>query len=917
MHEYFYISLMKSIRKIVLTLLFFVCFFFSSWSQHNYKYSHDSRAEKIYLQLDSKVYTTDKTIWFKTIVINAVDHNPTILSGVLYVELIDPDENIIEKKLIKIENGIGDGFFQLNQSYPEGLYLIRAYTKWNKNFNTDFFFKESIHVFAPSANMKVDPISNITLVEKQHNKHWLTAYFDPLAIDSLHKKKLTLFITLDAKKDSLTIKKNEDDKYMIDYIIPDESQFVTLQIQTKNGFRHSKTIALNKDYLDLQFFPESGELVHGIQSKVGFKALDYNGKGKSVEGEIVNEQNEIIAVFKSNQMGMGSFTLTNVDSNATYYARLKSQSKERSPLMYPLPDVATIGNVLSVIKNEDEIHLIVHSNYLKNDWISLKASCRGYVYFDVNKRLEDGTLVFSLSANKLPEGIIAFTLMNSSGQQVAERLYFNERPESRIKIALSTDKDTYTQRELTRLNIEATNNDGEPVNANLSLLVLNKNQIGKMQSTRQNILSYFLLSSDLKGKIENPGSYFSKENTNQPNLDALLLTQGWRKYRYTKPIQKIIFQPEPELTISGSVLGAISQDKNKEVELTMMTFGNSPSFQTQLTDSLGKFNFNLNDEYGQHLNVLIQSAKKSGKKKNYTIILNKNKSPAINFDRMKTVDKVDSLVREFVEKNIERKNLEDAFRLYEEGDLLDEVVIVGYSLTPNRKKVMEKYGKPDIVIKGKDILEKEKKWSYGLFSVLMFNFPDKISIKRVAGEGGGGYLRATVHNSGETLVVVDGIPVKSYAYDLIPNIPPSEVSSFEIIEIAKNYSQLYRDTYPGSSSLPKPFGSVIAIYTHAGIGIYGVHKPIGIMKTSVPVFSSPREFYTPKYKNSNAIDWLKPDLRSLVYWKPKVMVDGLGKVSLTFYNADNIGEMQVVVEAISDTGEIGYQEIVYDVVKRE
>ncbi len=38
---------------------------------------------------------------------------------------------------------------------------------------------------------------------------------------------------------------------------------------------------------------------------------------------------------------------------------------------------------------------------------------------------------------------------------------------------------------------------------------------------------------------------------------------------------------------------------------------------------------------------------------------------------------------------------------------------------------------------------------------------------------------------------------------------------------------------------------------------------------------------------------------------------------MTFYNADNIGEMQVVVEAISADGEIGYQEMFYDVKKRK
>ncbi len=918
MSEILRIPSKRFFQNTITTILFLILLPLPSHSQNKNINSHASLAEKIYLQFDRKVYTTDNTIWFKSIVTNAIDHTPTIYSGVLYVELIGPDEMILERKLIKVVNGIGDGFFQLSQNYPEGLYLIRAYTRWNKNFNTDFFFKEYIHVFDSSSEENADPISNITIVERQNNERSLTAHINPFAIDSLHKNNLTLFITLNNKKDSLTIKKSRNDEYLIDYVIPDECQFVTLQIRTKNLYSYTKTIAVNKDYLDLQFFPESGELVHGLQSKIGFKALDYSGKGKTIEGKIVNGQDEVLTTFKSNKLGMGSFILSTVDSSTTYFARLASQSEEGLASMYPLPGVTSIGNVLSVDKKGDEIYFYASSNYLKDDSIYVRASCRGQVYYDIKGRLEEGVLRFSLQANKLPEGVIAFTMVDSSLQPVAERLYFNERPETRIKIDLSTDKDTYTQRELTILNIETSNNDGEAVNANLSLLVLNKKQLGQIQNTRQNILSYFLLSSDLKGKIENSGFYFSKANTSHTNLDALLLTQGWRKYLYTKPMDKILFEPETTLTVSGSVDAEISHKKKRGVELTMMTFGNSRSIQSQKTDSLGRFNFNANDEYGQNINILIQSTKKSGKKKDYTITLNNKESPPISFDHVKSVQVVDSVVNGFVEKNIERKIIEDNFQISKGTILLDEIVVEGYKITPTREKVMEKYGKPDLVISGKSIEEKEEQWSLGLYSVLKFNFSEQVSIQTYYGR-----MYARVYGSlGPTIVVVDGVPVKANEYHLIPYIPPSEVSSFEIIKDAKNFTKLYHEVlsyysiYIKSVYVPSD-GSVIAIYTYGGNGIHGIEKTVGMLKANVPVFSPPREFYEPRYEILQRSDWFRPDLRALVHWDPKIMVDSLGIVSTTFYNADNIGEMQVVVEAISENGEIGYKEIVYEVEKRK
>ena len=101
--------------------------------------------------------------------------------------------------------------------------------------------------------------------------------------------------------------------------------------------------------------------------------------------------------------------------------------------------------------------------------------------------------------------------------------------------------------------------------------------MGEMQDTRQNILSYFLVSSDLKGEIETPGFYFTENENRFNDLDALLLTQGWRKYNYTKSADMIRFQPEPGLTVSGTVKEAISGKRKKEIRLTMMTFGHNHS----------------------------------------------------------------------------------------------------------------------------------------------------------------------------------------------------------------------------------------------------------------------------------------------------------------------------------------------------
>lgn len=866
-------------------------------------------AEKIYLQLDGKVYTTGNTVWFKSVVINANNHIPSTLSHVLYVELIAPDETIVEKKLIKIEKGVGQGFFYLDKALNEGPYLIRAYTQWNKNFETDFLFKEYINVFTAQKQEDIPPINDITLINGLNSENHLEASFNPLSLDSLHKKKLTVIITTDDNTDTLYVKKDIDKKYRIKYTIPNTCHFATLQMQTANKFNFSKTIILDDRFVDLQFFPEGGELVHGLPNKLGIKVLDVYGKGMMINGVIMDGQNSKVASFSTNSLGMGNFVLSHVDSAKTYFAKIDSQSAIDNSNLHPLPKVAMLGNILSVSRSKNNIVLTALSNYMANDSIFLQMYHRGIKYYEVKVRLGEGVFRMTIPNDKFPEGIVLFTMMDKLKRPVAERLYFNEKPEERIKISHALDKKIYQKRELTKLKVKTTNSKGKPVNANISVLVINQKQLGKMQDVKQNILSYFLLDSELKGEIESSGHYFNKDSSMHHDLDALMLTQGWRKYNYRKPFKELSFQPEQSLSVSGHVGGVFSTKKRKRAELTLLTFGKNRSIYSQITDSLGRFRFNLDNEFGQNLNILLQSAKKTGKKMNYTITLDKKESPIINFNHIKTVVKPDSVVHTFVEKDFQRNKINDVFHISSDHIALEEVTVTAYKLTPNRKKVMEQYGEPDEIIEGKAILKKEEKWSYGLYSVLLFNFPDKVRIIRLQD----GNLYARLHNPEMTLVVIDGIPVQPYDYSHIPNIPPSEVSSFEIIEYAKNFSSLYCEIFPEGCPYAPTSGNVIAIYTHGKKGIYGVEKPVGIMQATVPVFSTPREFYSPKYKDIKPNDWKKPDLRALVHWEPVINTDNMGEKSISFYNADNVGKMKIIIEVISEKGEIAYQEIIYEV----
>lgn len=910
---------LKSVLLIALVSVFLTNPINSGAQSYEAFQSNGSFAEKIYLQLDTKVYTLGNIVWYKAIVANACDQVPSNLSRVLHVELITPEEIIFDTKLIKLVNGIGYGYFYLNKELNEGLYQVRAYTEWNKNFDSDFFYEDYIQVYKNDLKGNGEqPIRNVTLVKEGDNSNRIKATFSPVMIDTMHRKAFNVVVALDDKTDTLEVKSDRFGNYDLEYELDNDSQFATLYMQTENDKRYAKTIVLDQDLLDLQFFPESGEMVHGLQSKLGFKALDANGQGKLVEGDIVDAKDSVLTTFKSNTLGMGSFTINWPDSDQKYYARLKSVTNDGEILMYPLPEVAARGNQLVVERRGDNVLLAAQSNYINNDIVNVNVSFRGLNLYDMKITLNEGSSSILIPVEKLPEGIISFTMKDKNMQPVAERLYFNEKPDYRINLSVSTGKDAYAKREQTNLDIHATSSKGEPVNANLSVLVINKKQLGQFQNTRQNILSYFLLESELKGNIENPGYYFSSGNDRQNDLDALMLTQGWRKYNYSKKYEEITYLPERTLNISGEVSGVVS-DKNKKIaDLTLMTFGKTDqTVYTETSDSIGEFRFNLYDEYGDEMDAILQSTKKSGKKVDYRISFDRMKSPPVSFNHVKSVEKPDSVVNLLIAKNTERRKLDDAFPLDSGNIMIEEVLVEGYRLTPERKKLVEKYGMPTTILPGKVLKEKEEDWSWGLSSVLMYNYANIFKFSEDENDASKP-SEAKVLGTDATVVAIDGeiIRVEDLAVGLQNYLPVSEIVAVEVVKEAKNFAMAYWEahrTFPGPQVLS---GSILSIYTRSGKGIYAT-KSRGLIHTTIPVFFEPQEFYAPKYAIMNPDEMKRPDLRALIHWAPVIETDSLGNASITFYNADNGGDMMVIVEAISEYGEIGYKQIEYNVEGKE
>ena len=300
-------------------LLFLICIFNHAGAQvSNISSKADAYhailpIEKLYLTFDKPYYSVGDTLWFKSFLLNG-NLSANTRSDKIYVELFNDSLKFIENRVIALNNGLGYGDFALTNKLKEGTYVIRAYSNWQQNFGSDYFFQKSFYIgnagektWLLDAHQKLNTTGKKTLDLKVRitNLKNEAAGLKDVEIVLMNDKKRLMKADLQTSLQG-TIETQiplGDNKINGNYsfIITDKkdrSRQVILPINLQEV-----------DQVDLQFMPEGGHMVNGIFGKVAFKAIGADGLGKDISGRIVNSKNEIQAELKVTHKGMGSFYL--------------------------------------------------------------------------------------------------------------------------------------------------------------------------------------------------------------------------------------------------------------------------------------------------------------------------------------------------------------------------------------------------------------------------------------------------------------------------------------------------------------------------------------------------------------------------------------------------------------------------------
>lgn len=335
----------------------------------------------------------------------------------------------------------------------------------------------------------------------------------------------------------------------------------TLTVNFQDGENESITrpIPVVGTQLRVEFFPEGGELVQGIPSRVYFQTLLPNGKPADLKGSIVDEMGqtvvEKVATLTDAQLpgvnrGQGVFSLT-PRAGQKYFLKLQTPVGIQTPTPqgFPLPEVKAEGVVLTTIKPiyqpKEPITLTVQPSAKKI--LHVGAYSRGRLIKHTRIVAEAGKATsVSLEGEDQVGGVVRVTVFEEAANNEllpkAERLVYRV-PSAKLNLFVSPDRvrddfGSYTPGAKVQLTLNAVNENNQSTPAVVMVAVVNQSNISMADNKTDRLLpTHFLLAGEVKdsSELEHADFLLTDHPMAAQAMDLLLGVQGWRRFVEQNP----------------------------------------------------------------------------------------------------------------------------------------------------------------------------------------------------------------------------------------------------------------------------------------------------------------------------------------------------------------------------------------------
>jgi alpha-2-macroglobulin-like protein len=896
------------IKKYLLLILPMLILCSSSMAQLA---NYNNNKEKIYIQTNHVFFKPGDDLFFKVYLVNAKNQFISVLSNVVYVEIVSPSGSIVEKQNYRVEDGYAEGHFHFKEDGTGGLYKIRAYTSWMKNEKESTWFTKDItvqNVIAPRVLMKLDfPGKGYGPGDEVIAAYSIRDLADRPIPGYQAKFTVSLqgvsFTTATFKTDS---KGKADIRFKLPADLATNDGLLNVTINF-DGYTEaiSRSIPIVLHKIDLQFMPEGGTFIAGLPTNVAFKAINEFGKPADVKGHIKDNDNNIVASFESYHDGMGQLAFTPQEGKSYTAILLKPAGITQ---YFDLPAPSRQGLVMNVIRKEKLLQLNISTTRAIK--IRLVGQSKNDIHYYQELSLQKGTQAVEVDPANFPTGIARFTITTETRIPLAERVVFLH-PHRILNVKITTDKDRYTPREKVTLHLKTLDEKGAPIASNFSLAVVDDKLWSLADDKQDHILSWLLMSSELHGKIEEPQFYFKQEEKAAiPSLDLVMLTHGYRYFDYIDYLEKT-GQPKFRPDLNNIISGLITDKNGNPLKSTVYLLCSGDNYvyyngkiTQQVTGDDGVFFFS-DIAPGLNYHLLARSART---KELVNIKIHKEgaeyapaparkvrdpfdddrlPAPLLALDKNKSPDDFPILAEppmkpaDFAWANNDNKNL-------------NEVVVTGLGIQSRRTLTGAV-----VAITAKDLISP--------FQNVLMGKAAGVKITPATGSGEAEIQirgMATLSGNNQPLIILDGIPVEKMS----DAINPGDIGSVTILKDAAATALYGSRAHNGVIILTSRRNSSPSTTINLEPTYYYASEAVQPMNSSYTVA---KRFYAPKYLSPETTQ--RNDFRETIYWNPVVQTDNNGDATVEFYNSDASTTFRAIAEGIGYNGKLGRSEKTYSV----
>lgn len=637
----------------------------------------------------------------------------------------------------------------------------------------------------------------------------------------------------------------------------------------------------------IQFFPEGGDLVQGLQNKVAFKAHDQWGRPVKVKGVVVNSKNKVEDSIRVQHDGMGYFLLT-PEAGLTYSVKWKDEkSVERNA---PLPKAKTNGATLQVTASGPNRIFSVKCTpdfVAENDTVHLIGTIYQRQAFRVAKATSAEAIRGSIPAANLPSGILTITLFDKNWKPIAERITYIDNKEYSFQPSMEVQRWGLNKRARNELVITVP----DSLTSNLSISVTD---LGIGSDSSNTIISHLLLTSEIKGQVYNPAYYFSSQAPEvSQHLDLVMLTHGWRRFKWddivSGKIPKPVYPKDTSyLSLSGTVMGVLPGQIGKDATVALMIRQKDAEAKMVLApiDAKGTFNdpsiilFDTAQVYYQF--------QKPNELKGSSIQFMTDRLPAPALNPSAFIKPYGL----FPDTSGSARHL----LLTDEANSIAEMA---------RVKTLENV---TVTSRGKTPVQQlDEKYASGMFSggdgyqFDLVNDPVASAAMNIFTylQGKVAGLQITTNGSQTSMNWRGGAP--QIYLDQMP-VDVSFVQSLNVNDIA--FVKVFRPPFMGGFN---GANGAIAIYTRRGNDVKS-EPGKGMANNKVFGYSPIKEFFAPNYASFTQRNEQR-DLRTTLYWNPGLVTTPQNnKAVVIFYNNDVSGAFRVIIEGMTADGKLAHIE---------